>query len=210
MKFRRKSAENETDPADDAPVTPDGWPSGPRDSADPNVEEGERADLGSLRIPQLGGADLRLQVDEESGQILAVMITAEEGLVEMRAFSAPRNGDLWAEARPEIAADTESRGGTATEQDGPFGVELLCVVPVELAEGEQGVHPSRVIGVNGPRWFFRATFVGRPAVDAEYAAPWEEAVRHVVVHRGSEAMPSGEALPLRLPDDAQRVDNLPS
>ena len=45
---------------------------------------------------------------------------------------------------------------------------------------------------------------GQP-VEPETAGPWEDALTSVVVHRGSQAMPVGDALPLVLPDDAQRL-----
>ena len=91
-------------------------------------------------------------------------------LPKLRAFAAPRNGDLWSEVRPQIAADAARRGGTATEQDGPFGTELFCEVQVKNADGKVGNQVSRVIGFNGPRWLLRATFLGRPARDPEALA----------------------------------------
>jgi hypothetical protein len=63
-----------------------------------------------------------------------------------------------------------------------------------------------VIGHTGPRWFLRATLAGRPAQDPDYAAPFEDALRNVVVRRGNEAMPPGEALPLRMPPEAARLE----
>jgi hypothetical protein len=51
----------------------------------------------------------------------------------------------------------------------------------------------------------RATFLGQPAVEPEQAQDWEDALASVVVHRGAKAMPAGDALPLTLPDDAQRL-----
>jgi hypothetical protein len=76
---------------------------------------------------------------------------------------------------------------------------------VVLPDGNQALQPSRIIGVNGPRWLLRATFLGQPAVEPELGAEWEEALASVVVHRGSHAMPVGDALTLTLPDDAQRL-----
>jgi hypothetical protein len=178
---------------------------GPHDIADVQVEEGGYADLGSLLIRPPEGMDLQLQVDEASGTVLAVLLANQEGAVELRAFAAARNAALWSDARREIAADAARRGGTATEQEGPFGTELAVVVPVTTPDGEQAVQPSRVIGHNGPRWFLRATVLGRPAIEPETAGPWEEAIRGVVVRRGSEAMPPGEALPLQLPPEAERA-----
>lgn len=184
-----------------APPAP-AMPSGPIDAAqlDP---EATYIDLGSLLVQPPDGLDLRLQVDEESGVVMTVLLVAEEGVLEMRAFASARGGDLWDEARREIAADTTQRGGTATEQDGPFGRELACQLPVTGPDGESLVQPSRVIGYTGPRWFLRATIAGRPAVDEEYARPFEAALRTLAVRRGNEAMAPGEPLPLRLPPEAR-------
>jgi hypothetical protein len=63
-------------------------------------------DLGSLLVQPPEGLDLRLQVDEQSGAVMTVLLVAEEGVLEMRAFASSRGGDLWTEARREIAADT--------------------------------------------------------------------------------------------------------
>lgn len=177
-------------------------PSGPVDAADLDPDA-TYIDLGSLLIQPPDGLDLRLQVDEESGTVLAVLLVGEDGLVEMRAFASSRGGDLWEEARRDIAADAEQRGGTATEQEGPFGTELLCNIPVTGPNGEQLVQPSRVIGCTGPRWFVRGTIAGRPALEPDHAGPFEDALRTLGVRRGNEAMAPGEALPLRLPPEAR-------
>ena len=164
-----------------------------------------RIDLGSLHIPAVDGLELRLQVDEGTGQIAAVMLTGEEGAVELRAFAAPRNADLWAEVLPQLAADVQSRGGQVAQREGNFGPELVCQLAVTTPEGEQGVQPSRILGINGPRWLLRATFLGRPAVEMEVGTAWEGVLHHVVVNRGRTAMPKGEALPIVIPPQAQQV-----
>jgi hypothetical protein len=148
---------------------------------------------------------VRLQVDEETGEVQSAMLAGEEGAIELRAFAAPRNGDLWSEIRPQIAADVAAHGGTATERDGHWGVELVCQMQVVLPDGSQAIQPSRIVGINGDRWLLRATFLGQPAVEPDDAQGWEEALAAVVVHRGSHAMPVGDPLPLVLPDDAQRL-----
>ncbi len=98
------------------------------------------------------------------------------------------------------------RGGTATEVDGPFGKELVCQLAVQTGEGRTAQQPSRIMGINGPRWMLRATLLGRPAVDEEAAASWEGTVRSIVVRRGDHAMPVGDPLPVQLPPDARRTD----
>ena len=181
---------------------------GPWDSDDlpDDAADGvDRIDLGSLRVAPREGAELRLQVDEGSGEVQSVMLAADEGALELRAFAAPRNGDLWSEVRPQIAADISRHGGTAGERQGRWGTELVCQMQVVLPDGTQAMQPSRIIGVNGARWLLRATFLGQPAVEPDGAREWEEALSSVVVHRGAHAMPVGDALPLSLPDDAERL-----
>jgi hypothetical protein len=202
---RRGGSDEPVEGEETAQERPDPPGSGPHDAEEVDVDAGAYADLGSLLISPPEGMDLQLQVDEASGEVLAVLLANEEGAVELRAFAAARNGDLWGDARREIAADAARRGGTATEQQGPFGPELAVVIPVTTPDGQSAVQPSRVIGHNGPRWFLRATVLGRPAVEPESAGPWEEAIRSVVVRRGAMAMPPGEALPLQLPPDAERI-----
>jgi len=164
----------------------------------------DRVDLGALLLLPVPDTELQLQVDEASGQVQSVMFAGAEGALELRAFAAPRRGDLWSEVRPQIAADLARRGGTATERDGRFGTELECQLPVTLPDGKGGIQPSRIIGINGSRWLLRATLLGRPAVEPEAAASFEEALTTVVVRRGGQAMPVGDPLPLVLPPEARR------
>ncbi|MCW2853659.1 MAG: hypothetical protein JWM84_3323 [Nocardioides sp.] len=207
MKFRRKSDADvvpETVGESDSPDT-DSAPAGPHDVDD--LPEGvDRVDLGSLVIEPEPGRELRLQVDEQSGNVQAVVLAGADGAVELRAFAAPRGGDLWSDVRPQIAADMARRGGTATEREGQFGPELLCEITVTRPDGSTGSQPSRIIGVNGPRWLLRATFLGRPAVEPEGAGAWEDTLRKVAVRRGAHALPVGEPLPLILPENARRAD----
>lgn len=211
MKFRRKA--EATDPAvtaDDATAaadepTPAATASGPFDVSDVEGDGIERADLGSVLVPAIADRELRLQVDEQSGQVRAVMLAGQDGAVEFQAFAAPRNGDLWSDVRPQIAADMARRGGHATEREGRWGTELVCAMPVQRPDGTAATQPSRIIGINGERWMLRASFLGRPAVEPDAASEWEDALAQVVVRRGDGAMPVGEPLPVRLPDDARRV-----
>jgi hypothetical protein len=207
--FRRRSHSEPDEPeltdVEEEPTEMSSVVEGPWDS-DSIPEDGvDRVDLGSLLVPPREGAELRLQVDENTGVVQSVMLAADEGALELRAFAAPRHGDLWSEVRPQIAADVSRHGGTATEREGRWGTELVCQMQVVLPDGSQALQPSRIIGVNGARWLLRATFLGQPAVEPDQAQEWEDALAAVVVHRGTHAMPVGDALPLSLPDDAQRL-----
>jgi len=208
VRFGRKSRPDdtaETSATSDTPAQEQAPATGPFD-ADSLPDDGvERVDLGSLLIPPVEGAELRLQVDERTQQVQAVMLAGSDGALELRAFAAPRHGDLWSEIRPQLAADMARRGGTATEQDGRFGTELACRLTVKSPDGRTGEQPSRIVGINGSRWMLRATLLGRPALDAESAGPWEDALSAIAVRRGEHAMPVGDPLPVVLPDQARRV-----
>jgi hypothetical protein len=213
--FRRRSRSEPVEPDDaqvedtEADLDDAGEEEGPVDGpwdADDLVDDGiDRIDLGSLLVAPAEGTELRLQVDEQTGEVQSAMLAGEEGAIELRAFAAPRGGDLWSEVRPQIAADVSQHGGTATERDGRWGVELVCQMQVVMPDGTQAMQPSRIVGVNGARWLLRATFLGQPAVQIDEAQRWEDALAAVVVQRGSHAMPVGDPLPLVLPDDAQRA-----
>ncbi len=211
MRFGRKSGQQ-----GDGATTPEAGdeqsagaeqtgPVGPFDESDVDLEQREHIDLGSLLVTPVGALELQLQVDEQSGQVLAVVLVGQEGALELRAFAASRSGGAWEELRPRIAAEMAKMGGTATEQEGSFGTELICFVPVPDAEGEGATQVSRIVGHEGPTWLLRATLMGRPALDADVVGPWEDTIRQVVVRRGREAMAPGTPLPLALPPEARRV-----
>lgn len=202
MKFRRKSAPTpDVAPAPEVAVEPTG--PGPHDAAD--LRDGvERVDLGSLLVAPSPGRELRLQVNEATNEVGAVLLVGGEGALELQAFSAARSGGLWAQVRPQIVADVVRRGGTCTEREGRFGTELVCRVPGKMPDGSPGVQFSRIVGIDGPRWMLRATLLGRPAAEPETAGEWEDAIAQVAVRRGDQAMPVGRPLPVVLPPEARR------
>ena len=209
MKFRRKSeptSETTADAAEAPAASPaESRTDGPFDESQVAGDGVQRVDLGCLLIAPSEGRELRLQVDEKSGNVQAVMLTGQDGALEMQPFAAPRNGDLWGTVRPQIQADITGRGGQAEEREGRFGTELVCQVPVKKPDGTVGLQPSRIIGINGERWMLRASFMGRPALQPEASQDWEDALATVVVRRGAGAMPVGEPIPATLPDQARRV-----
>ena len=227
MKFRRKSTEQpapaeETGSAATADRSADrsaGQPggkaaptgegvraNGPWDATEVDLEgdeDGTRIDLGGLVVKGRPGYELRLQVDEKSQQVAAVLLVGPEGAAELRAFAAPRGGGTWDDIRRQIAAETSRRGGTATEAQSRFGTELRVVMPARTPDGQAATQPSRVLGIEGPRWLLRATLLGRPAMEPDTEHELEAAVRDVVVVRGSGPMAPGEPLPLVMPANAR-------
>ena len=210
MRMRRKAQQDVT--AAEA-VAPEPQVEGPRahgpwDESEVTLDEGDptRADLGALSLKGEADVEVRLQADEKTGRVTAVMLVGADGAMELRPFAAPRNEDLWADVRRQMAAEATRRGGTATDVDGPFGTALKLLVTGTGPDGKTVQQPSTVLGISGPRWLLRVSMFGRPAQEYRPDAPLETALRNVVVKRGSDPMPPGEALPLVLPAKAQRVE----
>jgi hypothetical protein len=207
VRFGRRSGSTDSDEASDPEVAEPVTPAvGPFDESEVDLEDYEGIDLGGLVIAPSGPMELQLQVDEDSGQVMAAVLVQDDGALELRAFAASRGGGAWDELRPRISAEMARLGGTVDEQEGSFGTELRCLVPMQTPDGQHATQASRIVAHEGPAWLLRATLMGRPAVEADAAGPWEETIRRVVVRRGRGAMPPGAPLPLTLPPEARRVD----
>lgn len=167
---------------------------GPFDERDAPDDEIPRADLGALRIPVGAGLDLQVEVTEQQ-QVISATLGSAAGTMQVGLFAAPRNEGIWDEVRAEIAASLAAQRGRPTERPGAFGTELVATLP-----GEGGRVPARFIGVDGPRWFLRAMLLGA-AADPEQAEVFEQALRQIVVVRGTEPLPVRDPVPLSLPKD---------
>jgi Protein of unknown function (DUF3710) len=166
-------------------------------------------DLGGLWLPARDGMELRLEVEEESGRVIAATVQLGGSAVQLQAFAAPRTQGIWDEIRREIASSVTRQGGTADEMPGSFGRELLARVPTRTPDGRTTHQPARFVGIDGPRWFLRAVFHGEAAYQADQATDLESLVREVVVVRGTEAMAPRELLTLRLPEGAPGAEPEP-
>jgi Protein of unknown function (DUF3710) len=175
---------------------------GPFDAADVDAADDGRLDLGALRIRGVAGMELRLEVDEEAQQVVGATAVLGESAVQLQAFAAPRTAGIWEGIRSEIAESIVAQGGTADEAHGPLGPELRTRMPSAGPDGRTVYAPARFAGVDGPRWFLRAVFSGRAAIDDEAAQPLVDVVRDTVVVRGDAAMAPREMLLLQLPQQA--------
>jgi uncharacterized protein DUF3710 len=213
MIFRRRKAEDagdgddfpDEDPVDEASAQ---RPRGPWDRAETDMDDGDETyvDLGGLVVRGREGFEFQMQVDAPTHEIAAVVLAGQESGLELRAFAAPKSAGIWDEVRRGIAAEAARHGGTATEQDGEFGVELLLVVPATGPDGRAAVQTSRVVGVEGPRWLLRGTFLGVSAEHPDPDGAVESAFRDVIVVRGTEPMAPREMIPLRLPAGVELPD----
>jgi hypothetical protein len=187
---------------------------GPYDVSEADLEEDPvegrpRIDLGSMIVTGFPGAELRLQVSEETSQIVSAMLISGNSALELGAYAAPRSGGLWAELRDDLIEGATEAGGSATLVEGPFGVELRRLLPVTTPEGEEGYQPSRMWVVEGPRWLLRGIVYGQAALEEGVEPPVAElltAYKQVIVRRGDEAMAPGDLLPLSMPENLVAAD----
>ncbi|WP_432548894.1 DUF3710 domain-containing protein, partial [Kineococcus sp. SYSU DK004] len=148
---------------------------GPFDVAEVD-EDDTRLPLGGLRLKGRDGMELRFEVEEATGRVIAVTVGLGGSTVQLQVFAAPRTSGVWDEVRAEIATAVTRQGGAAEEVAGAFGTELLCRLPVRTQDGRTAHQPTRFAGIDGPRWFLRAVFSGHAAHDAAAAAPLEAVV----------------------------------
>ena len=176
---------------------PDRETAGPLDESEAGAVK-PSVDLGSLRIEPKRGMQLRLEVEKTTNRVVAVTLEYDESTLQLQPFAAPRSSGLWHGIRAQIAAQIAAQGGKVVEQEGPFGMEVAAVVPVQMGD-KFGNRAVRFVGIDGPRWFLRGVIGGKAAIDPDAAATVHAMLRSVVVVRGSTPMPPRELLPLRVP-----------
>jgi hypothetical protein len=186
-------------------------PNGPwdRDETSADKDAPGYIDLGGMVVKGGPNLELRLQVDEQTSTVTSVMLAAPESGLELRAFAAPRSEGIWDDVLKDIAAEATKRGGTATEIDGEFGTELKLVVPVKTPDGRQGTQTSRIVGVDGPRWLLRGTFLGKSASEPDPDGLVESAFRDVIVVRGTGPMAPRDLIPMQMPSQAEIASDEP-
>ncbi|KAA1375928.1 DUF3710 domain-containing protein [Aeromicrobium fastidiosum] len=204
---RRRNKQQSDDAAAAAPPVVEGVRhDGPWDSSERSPgDDGTFVDLGPLKVRVRVGLDIQLPTDGDGGEIGSVVLVADDAALELRAFAATRSGGLWDEVRDDLIIEVERLGGECDQVDGLFGPELHVRVPVDLPDGEKGFQPSRIVGIEGPRWLLRATFLGAAGLEPSDEGLLMDALRDVIVDRGSEPRIPRESLLLTLPPNATMV-----
>lgn len=159
----------------------------------PEGDQTERLDLGSLKIPNIDGVEIRIQGIQDDN-VDAVVLVAGDSALQISALAAPRSENIWDEVRDDLRKTILAEGGTAEEVKGPYGSELRGRVRTP-----NGPADVRLVGFDGPRWLVKCLFQGRAAADPEAGAALHQCLELLVVDRGKEARPVGEPLPLTLP-----------
>ncbi|MHA7986606.1 DUF3710 domain-containing protein [Rathayibacter sp. CAU 1779] len=193
--------------SDTGDIAPDEWEKsapedreteGPFDDSEANPVR-PYIDLGGVKVLPRDGLQLRLEVEEETGRVVAVGLDYAGSTLQVQPFAAPRSTGLWHEIRAQIADQIQRQGGRTSERHGPFGPELVAEIPVAQPGVPGETRIARFIGVDGPRWFLRGVIAGDGAIDAKAAAEVEDLFRSVVVVRGGQPMPPRDLIPLRMP-----------
>jgi hypothetical protein len=193
--------------SDTGDIAPDEWEKsapadreteGPFDDSEANPVR-PYIDLGGVKVLPREGLQLRLEVEEETGRVVAVGLDFSGSTLQVQPFAAPRSSGLWHEIRAQIADQIQRQGGRTSERDGVFGPELVAEIPVAQPGVPGETRIARFIGVDGPRWFLRGVIAGDAAIDPGAAAEIEDLFRSVVVVRGNQPMPPRDLIPLRMP-----------
>ena len=199
---RRKDEADAPDVGEEAPAAEaahDVRANGPWDSTEKDVgDDPAYLDFGSLIIRGRPGFNLQMPADDDEGSIGSVVLVTEESGLELRAFADARSGGLWDDVRADLVTEAERLEGTAESVDGPFGTELRIEVPVTLPDGEAGFQPTRIVGIEGPRWMLRATFLGKEALEPTDDSLLMQALRDVIVVRGDDPRAPRDALLLTI------------
>ena len=173
---------------------------GPFDESEADLSTEGRIDFGGLMLQVPAGVEIQVQADQASGRITQLTLKDGNSGMQIHPYAARKSGGMWEEVRAQIKSSVNAAGGLVEEVSGPWGIELNA--QVKTSESETAMQPARFVGIDGPRWFLRAVFLGQAARDTQAAARLNECLKSAVVVRGVGAMTPGTPLVLRLPQQA--------
>lgn len=158
-------------------------------------------DFGALRITPRPELSISVEVEEQSGKVVALTLDLSDSKLQLIPLAAPKSDGIWAEVRQSIAKNVVAQGGEVEESVGPLGVQLDAKLPLVDEQGRpSGYRLARFVGVDGPRWCLRGTIGGAALGDLKAEADIVELFRSVVVHRGDDPLPPSEPLALNVPN----------
>lgn len=157
--------------------------------------------LGAVWIPTIEGLDVTVQIDQTTQQLLSFSLIYANSIAKIEIFAAAKEHSSWADIRFEIAARLEETQVQPKISTGSFGSQITAVMPTFDEQGNTLVQAVRFLGIDGDRWFLRATISGAGAVDPEATTQIDEMIAMLVINRGDEPMAPGARLPIRFPDN---------
>lgn len=172
---------------------------GPRNSYEVTESTGY-LNLGAVWIPTIEGLDVTVQIDQTTQQLLSFSLIYANSIAKIEIFAAAKEHSSWADIRFEIAARLEETQVQPKISTGSFGSQITAVMPTFDEQGKALVQAVRFLGIDGDRWFLRATISGAGAVNPDVAKQIDELIAKLVINRGDEPMAPGARLPIRFPD----------
>lgn len=185
---------------------------GPWDETDPDapsedLDSGRVVNFGSLRLLVPEGVEVQVQADQGSGRITQLSLRDGDSGMQLQPYASRKSGGMWPEVIESLKSSINSSGGLVETAEGQFGLEVVAQIQ---AGGENGaLQPARFVGVDGPRWFLRAVFMGKAARDDQAAARLTEILMNALVVRGGSAMAPGAPLVMNLPANTNTDKALP-
>ena len=177
---------------------------GPWDESDPGaplVDSGGRqvVSFGALRLVVPEGVEVQVQADQSNGRISQLTLRDADSGMQLQPYASRKSSGMWDEVMESLKSSINAAGGLVEPAQGKYGTELLAQIQ---AVGEsEGLQPARFVGVDGPRWFLRAVFMGAAARDIIASARLTEIFESAVIYRGDSAMAPGAPIILNLPEN---------
>ena len=169
------------------------------------TNEEDYVNFGSVLIPKLDGLDVTVQIDQQSKQLTSFSLIYANTIAKVEIFAAAKEHSSWADIRFEIAARLEETQVQPKISTGSFGPQITAVMPTFDEQGKVIVQAIRFLGIDGDRWFLRATISGAGAVDFDAAHQVDEIIAKLVIDRGDEPMAPGSRLPITFPSNEAAV-----
>jgi hypothetical protein len=173
------------------------YPAGPFNESDVNAPT-ELADFGSIAFVPNPRVNVRAEIEEGTGRMVALSFDFQDSSLQVQAFASPKGEQLWDEVLNDIVANLESQGVKLERHAGPFGNELHAQMPI----GASDLKPVRMFGFSGDRWLLRGVISGPAVAELGSKTELESVFRGIVVRRGEVPLPPRELLPLSLPEGA--------
>lgn len=186
---------------------------GPWDESDPDVpsedlDPARTLNFGSLRLQVPEGVEVQVQADQASGRITQLSLRDGDSGMQLQPYASRKTGGMWPEVIDSLKSSINSSGGLVETAQGQFGTEVVAQIQT-AGEGGGALQPARFVGVDGPRWFLRAVFMGKAARDQVAATRLTEVLTSAMVLRGSGAMAPGAPLVMNLPANTNTANALP-
>jgi hypothetical protein len=175
---------------------------GPWDESDPDVpsedlDSGQVINFGSLRLQVPEGVEVQVQADQGTGRITQLSLRDGDSGMQLQPYASRKTGGMWPEVIDSLKSSINQTGGLVETAQGLFGIEV--VAQIQAAGESASLQPARFVGVDGPRWFLRAVFMGKAARDQQAAARLTQILTSALVVRGNSAMAPGAPLVMNLP-----------